>query len=150
MSSSVEQSPVNGHFSPDNDVTLPVIQAELQVDSDLSDADEPVEASGSISVSHNVNPFANLDGAGQISSDSDESDNDNASEDADFDMEDSVPSPQSDVAPEERSSSRESRRAPKRKAAVEEDEYIKANPELYGLRRSVWISKPFLSSLSPN
>ncbi|KAI1817790.1 P-loop containing nucleoside triphosphate hydrolase protein [Poronia punctata] len=58
-----------------------------------------------------------------------------ASDDADFDMEESPASPQSDDH-DERSTSHESRRAPKRKAGVEEDDYIRENPELYGLRRS--------------
>ena len=35
------------------------------------------------------------------------------------------------------SSSEESRRSTKRKASFEEEEYMKRDPELYGLRRSV-------------
>ena len=62
----------------------------------------------------------------------------NASDDADFDMEDDLPSPQTDGAANgAASSSQASSRAAKRKAGTGEDEYIKANPELYGLRRSV-------------
>ena len=60
-----------------------------------------------------------------------------ASDDADYDMEESAAASQSDENRDDRSTSRESRRAPKRKAVAEEDEYIRENPELYGLRRSV-------------
>jgi len=80
------------------------------------------------------------DSENQSESDSPE---DNASDDGDYDMDDSPPSPQSDGADDTRSSSQASRRASKRKAAVEED-YIQQNPELYGLRRSVWIFLPFI------
>lgn len=73
-------------------------------------------------------------------SESDNASEDNASDDGDFDMEESIPS-QHDDAEEERASSIDSNRVPKRKAAVAEDEYIKANPELYGLRRSVRLEK---------
>ncbi|KAM5380488.1 hypothetical protein ACJA88_004817 [Fusarium oxysporum] len=66
---------------------------------------------------------------------SEQSSEDNASDDGDFDMEESLPS-QNEDAMEDRDSSTDSNRASKRKAPVEEDEYIKANPELYGLRRS--------------
>lgn len=59
------------------------------------------------------------------------------SEDADFDMDDSpAPAPASS-ARIDRSTSHDSRRPSKRKLGVEEDEFIKANPELYGIRRSV-------------
>ncbi|KAM5351698.1 hypothetical protein ACJ41O_004421 [Fusarium nematophilum] len=68
-------------------------------------------------------------------SESEQSSEDNASDDADFDMEESLPS-QNDDAVEDRASSTDSNKASKRKAPIEEDEYIKANPELYGLRRS--------------
>lgn len=58
------------------------------------------------------------------------------SDDADFDMEDSPPEAPTTTAREERSTSTESRRPAKRKQPAE-DEHILANPELYGLRRSV-------------
>lgn len=60
-----------------------------------------------------------------------------ASDDADYDLEESQAASQSEEHRDDRSTSRESRRAPKRKAPAEEDEYIRENPELYGLRRSV-------------
>lgn len=82
-------------------------------------------------------------------SESDASADDNASDDGDFDMQQSSPSRHEDqddleviddVLPTPtRASSSDSSRPPKRKAKVDEDEYIKANPELYGLRRSVCL-----------
>ena len=41
------------------------------------------------------------------------------------------------------SSSEESRRSTKRKASFEEEDFIKRDPELYGLRRSVGLSITF-------
>lgn len=68
---------------------------------------------------------------------SSDSDNDNASEDADFDVEESPAASHSDAAQDERSASNDSRQSSKRKVEAEEEDYIAANPELYGLRRSV-------------
>jgi chromodomain-helicase-DNA-binding protein 1 len=69
-------------------------------------------------------------------SESEQSTPDNADEDGDFDMQESLPS-QHDETAEDHASSTDSNRASKRKAPMGEDDYIKANPELYGLRRSV-------------
>lgn len=87
-------------------------------------------------------------------SESEASPDDNASDDADFDMQQSSPSHHDDhddlevldegIPTPTRASSSESSRPAKRKANVEEDEFIKANPELYGLRRSV--RRPYLLS----
>lgn len=65
----------------------------------------------------------------------------NASDDAEFDMQESLPSQHEDVIEDvqERPSSSDSNRAPKRKAAVVEDDFMRADPELYGLRRSVSV-----------
>ena len=58
------------------------------------------------------------------------------SDDADYEME-SPPPPQVHMTRDDRSSSHDSPRPSKRKAGIEEDEYIMNNPELYGIRRSV-------------
>ncbi|KAI1328341.1 P-loop containing nucleoside triphosphate hydrolase protein [Xylariaceae sp. FL0255] len=58
------------------------------------------------------------------------------SDDADYDMDDSPAPSQSGRGHDDRSTSHDSHRAPKRKAVADEDEYIRENPELYGLRRS--------------
>lgn len=60
------------------------------------------------------------------------------SEDADFDMEDNSPAPQTNGGREQSSTSTESQRPPKRKLGLADD-HILANPELYGLRRSVRV-----------
>jgi chromodomain-helicase-DNA-binding protein 1 len=71
-------------------------------------------------------------------SESDDVEVQDESDDADFDMDDS-PAPAATNRRHERSTSSESHRPPKRKLGVEDDEHILANPELYGLRRSVRI-----------
>lgn len=71
------------------------------------------------------------------SSESSEAEAGGGSDDADFDMEDSPAPPPASSARIDRSTSHDSRRPSKRKLGVEEDEFIKANPELYGIRRSV-------------
>ena len=58
------------------------------------------------------------------------------SDDADYDME-TPPPADMETSHTARSSSQDSRRPAKRKAAIEEDTYILKNPELYGIRRSV-------------
>ncbi|KAG7119194.1 hypothetical protein HYQ45_015224 [Verticillium longisporum] len=79
-----------------------------------------------------------MNGGHDFAESSPSADENNASDDADFDMEDDLPNVQSDGAVDALSSSNDSQRPSKRKAGVEvqEDLYIKANPELYGLRRS--------------
>jgi len=104
--------------------------------SDLSDTMAPhvVEASPSVDSSpKQQSEFGNHD---QYSDSSSAEQQDDASDDGDFDQEEEV-AHESNNATKERSSSQESRRPPKRKLGVEEDEHILANPELYGLRRSV-------------
>lgn len=57
-------------------------------------------------------------------------------DDADFD-ETTPPPGQTDAMDHDRSSSESSSRPGKRKVDVDDEEYMKQNPELYGLRRSV-------------
>jgi len=139
MSSSPEQSPANGLGSP---IAASVIEAHIngdQSDSDLSevqaaDVEEPSPGSAH---QHDSSDDANLEDEFRAASES--SDNDE-SDDADFDIVESVASPRSNHERDERESSKESQRASKRKAPVAlEDDYMRNDPELYGLRRSVWI-----------
>jgi chromodomain-helicase-DNA-binding protein 1 len=68
---------------------------------------------------------------------------DDASADADFDMDDSPQSPQSDQDDDEPSPANGSRQPSKRKAPTSaEEEFMRENPELYGLRRSVCTLQP--------
>ena len=137
MSTSPEASPVNGHAYDSTNEHVENDSAGDQSESDLSDvqhadADADARSSGSVDA---VVPAVKKP-AVILQDPSDASDND-ASDDADFDMADSPVSPGSidDNAGE---FSLESRPAPKRKPTQTlEDEYMRENPELYGLRRSV-------------
>jgi chromodomain-helicase-DNA-binding protein 1 len=136
MSTSLEDGPLNGHLSPDVEFDQDVSAEHDLNESDLSDShrEHANEASPTPSDSANHVPD-HVTREGDMS-DSDEPTPDNASDDAEFDMEESPPSQHDDVA-ETRSSSSESNQTSKRKAAVAEDDFMRANPELYGLRRSV-------------
>jgi hypothetical protein len=124
-----------------------MILGDHQSDSDLSDVQEPPPARPSSSPEPEPVELTGELADGQDFAESEDSSDGNASDDADFDMEDDVPSPQSEPAADDaESSSRDSSRAAKRKAATNEDAYIKANPELYGLRRSVRRHVPLHSS----
>ena len=137
MSTSPEPSPANGHLSPAADeVTVRYANGD-QSDSDLSDVqaadvDELTpDSADDVDAAHDaVAP----NGFGEAS---EPSDND-GSDDADFDMAESVASATSDPNNDQAASSNDSQRAPKRKAPLaQEDDYIRNDPELYGLRRSV-------------
>lgn len=151
MSSPSEGDPSNGNLSPDDSMTFSAAADQQGNESDISEGldapnsplehpspSEP-EASNDEAMDHAV--------ADHHLSESEESSVADASEDGDFDMQATSPSQhgnddeddhedEEDDATAGRASSSDSARAPKRKAPVE-DEYIKANPELYGLRRSV-------------
>lgn len=100
-------------------------------ESDLSDTGHgPIDAPSPASSAEHVAEFGQSD-------DSSDDDGKDESEDADFDIEES---PQPVVERAQRSSSVESRRPTKRKLPAEEDPHILANPELYGLRRSVCLA----------
>ncbi|KAI9839979.1 MAG: hypothetical protein M1819_000171 [Sarea resinae] len=124
----------NGHRSPlaDNVFTADELSAESE--SDLSDVNGPSNNARALqSVSRSSEDSLEQDDGGDMdtSADNDEQ----GSEDADFDTETPPPAGEPN-ARTSRSLSQESRRPAKRKAGVEDDEYIMNNPELYGLRRS--------------
>ncbi|KAI1077094.1 P-loop containing nucleoside triphosphate hydrolase protein [Whalleya microplaca] len=135
MSSSPEPSPVNGHVSPSAAPDTRIILDDRVSESDLSDVNENAASPVRNGSSHDAELDQDFPDAAE-SSDDDNNNNNNASDDADFDMEDSPVPSQSDVPQDDRSTSNDSRRAPKRKVAADEDDYIRENPELYGLRRS--------------
>jgi chromodomain-helicase-DNA-binding protein 1 len=141
MSTSPEASPVNGHDHESMSEHMDVddeFAGNQSDESDLSDvhvADADADAPTSDSVTVAVAAPGKHVVAGEDHSEA--SDND-ASEDADFDdLPDSPPSPGSEDE-QFRDLSLESRPPPKRKSnqTVEED-FMRENPELYGLRRSV-------------
>ena len=126
MSTSSDSSPVNGHASPHADEYADQAPNSDQSDSDLSEV-QPVDADVADATAQNP-ALAGEDSSGS-------SDND-ASDDADFDMADSPVSPRSNDG--NARTVLESRPAPKRKATQQiEDDFMRENPELYGLRRSV-------------
>lgn len=143
MSASPESSPANGHVSPvATSVAVQLLDPEPS-DSDLSDVQAPDVASPSSDSANNFDSTARDGRADDFDGASSPSDN-GASDDADFDeVADSPASPRSNGPAEgAASASDDSRTAPKRKAggSLEED-YMRENPELYGLRRSVSPSK---------
>jgi chromodomain-helicase-DNA-binding protein 1 len=135
MSTPAEGGPSNGHLSPIPLAERNIVTRRAPSESDLSDAgNEPMVESSHSPSDDADDASAHIDET-HVMSESDESSQGNASDDAEFDMPDAhVPS---DAEAEERASSSDSNRATKRKAPAEEDDYIRANPELYGLRRSV-------------
>lgn len=139
MSASPESSPVNGHVSPvANHVSVQLLDPEPS-DSDLSDAPAPDVESPTSDSPDELDPAAAGDRAGDFDDPSSSSDED-APNDGDFDDAGDAPSPGSnDDQIEAAVSSDDSRTAAKRKAgpSLEEEDYIRENPELYGLRRSV-------------
>ena len=172
MSASPASSPVNGHASPTPDSPGANGAAAHQSESDLSDV-EPTYANAA-SRSPSASPDEDEDDVEEggeeeeveededlpVANDfedepSEPSDND-VSDDADFN--DAQSDADADADPdvdavvdqdEESSASSDSGRAPKRKAsAMADDDYMRSNPELYGLRRSVRLSfLPFLPYL---
>jgi chromodomain-helicase-DNA-binding protein 1 len=114
--------------------TLTNEDAPYDSESDLSEVAIPIvdEPSPASSPEHQ-SEFGTQDTEASESSAAEAQDE---SDDADFDMEDSPPAVAANPSRGERSTSVESRRPPKRKLGLE-DEHILANPELYGLRRSV-------------
>jgi len=146
MSTSSEPSPINGQDSPSGDENISYFANGNQSESDLSyvqngaaDAASPDFAESSDAVgSPTERPELTLQEP------SDPSD-DGASDDGDFDAAGSPASVQSQAQSndyDDRAGSVVSDRpAPKRKVGqVIEDEYMRENPELYGLRRSVRLT----------
>lgn len=137
MSDLTMRGPSNGHVSSDDEMASKVVTEPPPNDGELSDMSDVPDRPSPRS------PFESTDAAPHIddaSHESEESDNDNPSEDADFDKQPSPESELDDVPNARRSSSIGSSTSSKRKAHVDDDDYMRANPELYGLRRSVRCS----------
>jgi chromodomain-helicase-DNA-binding protein 1 len=138
MNSTISLPHVNGHHSPLTNSVLTNDDAPYDSESDLSEVANHIIEDPSPATSPNHQSEFGVHDAD--SSDSSGPEDEDGSDDADFDMEESPVAEQTNGGRHERSTSSESRRPAKRKLGVEEDEYILANPELYGLRRSVRIS----------
>ncbi|OAA43288.1 chromo domain-containing protein 1 [Metarhizium rileyi] len=137
MSSPVMMGPVNGHLSPDDAMNSKLDVEVDRSDTDIPDAhDSPLDASSPSASEIHPNETPSHVDEDRAFSDDDESSAGNASEDADFDIQESVASHQDDNVERDRASSSASSRPSKRKAVVVEEDYMRENPELYGLRRS--------------
>jgi chromodomain-helicase-DNA-binding protein 1 len=141
MSSPVRDGSSNGQQSPRSPSASPKIASRRSSISEHSDDNgaRPIAASPSPSPDPDDETIY-INGGHDFAESSNSPDQNNASDDGDFDMDDDALNAQSDggdVAADARSSSGDSQQSLKRKASQDEDRYIKANPELYGLRRSV-------------
>jgi chromodomain-helicase-DNA-binding protein 1 len=142
MSTPRESTPVNGHDSPmGNDDTIEDANGILS-ESDLSDVQAPdmeVSSASASPVPANPQHATALPRIELSSNPASESSNAGASEDGEFDMEDSPQSAPGVTAHSQATSSNEEGRPPLRRKLGQdaEDDFIRDNPELYGLRRSV-------------
>jgi chromodomain-helicase-DNA-binding protein 1 len=128
----------NGHLSPLANTVMTNDDTPSDSESDLSEINDPPAAEASPSTSSSEQHQSEFGNEDIESSGSDNAANDAASDDGDFDMDEAVNETRGHSARIDRSSSHDSRRPSKRKVGLEDD--IMANPELYGLRRSVCIT----------
>lgn len=142
MSASPVSSPANGHLSPiANTVSVQLLDPELS-DSDLSDA-PAADIESPSSNSPGELDQAGADGRVDDFDDRSSSSDEDAPNDGDFEDVAERVSPRShngqiETAVSAASSDDDSPTASKRKAdPIDEDDFIRDNPELYGLRRSV-------------
>lgn len=142
MSSPSEDGPINGHRSPDPTIDPQPTDDRRGSDGNLSDTQRGPRSNRSMSAPESdAEELNGVDNAPDMA-ESDPPTPDDASGDADFDIEESRPSPHDEEMPEDHPSSSDSGRGSKRKADVAEDDFMRADPELYGLRRSVRAKKP--------
>ncbi|KAI9891838.1 MAG: hypothetical protein M1814_002403 [Vezdaea aestivalis] len=127
----------NGHMSPlaDNVINAEDIHSSSASDSDLSEIIEPPNLDATPSPLESGTPNSRLAGFGIQDDAHSNSDGAVSSDDADFEVE-TPPLPRASLLMSERSSSLSSQRPSKRKMSIDDESYIKNNPELYGLRRS--------------
>jgi chromodomain-helicase-DNA-binding protein 1 len=124
---------MNGHLSePDGDLLRPPVQSARSESelSELNDAPLPQaeETDGDALDDDAIHDM----GTSELDDDADAP----GEVDDDYDAESPAPAP-SDGMRHDRSASEESLRPGKRKAEVDEEDFMQQNPELYGLRRSV-------------
>jgi chromodomain-helicase-DNA-binding protein 1 len=141
MSPSPEPGSVNGHADSPSDAPSIHTPSHGRSGSELSDA-QPVGALASESEDAADSPDEGPESAAEEEHDeeshlSDSSDNHDAADDEDFNAHGS-PASVASPAPNSELAAGSNQAAAKRKAAQAiEDEYMRVNPELYGLRRSV-------------
>lgn len=108
--------------------------ATTESESDLSEADDAPNASGSSQPGGEEGDQNTQDQ--KMTPEFSHEEDAVGSDDAEYDME-TPPLANQSLTHDERSSSEDSRRLVKRKAGVEQDDFMNNDPELYGLRRSV-------------
>lgn len=148
---------INGHPTPTHATTPapepgPAPAPALPADLGLGDAVSARSPSSTYDGQPRAHPSPDLLLHQDHLSDTDRSSSPpDASDDADFDMEASSLSQRHQSPVQDRAISSDSSTSPKRKAPITmaEEDYIKANPELYGLRRSVSLAPPLLLRLYP-
>lgn len=142
MDSTTSPPLTNGHRStlPNNTITND--DAPYDSESDLSEIRDPPAVDTSLSTSSSPAQQSEFGHQDLHSSESSGPENEDASDDADFDLDDSPAAVRASTGRNDRSTSHDSRRPSKRKLGFEDDEHILANPALYGLRRSVCFAYP--------
>lgn len=129
----------NGHVSEmDEDHLRPPSRFDRS-ESELSDLNDiPTTTISSVTEQQDGEPSDDDAIHDMATSEIDEDEDASGEEDAEFDEETPPPVDTSRMSLE-RSSAGESPRPGKRKMEIDDEEYIKQNPELYGLRRSVCV-----------
>jgi chromodomain-helicase-DNA-binding protein 1 len=127
----------NGHSSDIDENHLRPSPQLARSESELSDLNDlPTNTNVSLTPQEDVDPSDDDAIHDMATSELDEDDDAEGEEDAEFSEQ--SPAPEAvDGMRHDRLSSEDSLRPSKRKADVDDDEYMKQNPELYGLRRSV-------------
>ncbi|KAK4044532.1 P-loop containing nucleoside triphosphate hydrolase protein [Parachaetomium inaequale] len=139
MSTSPKPGPVNGHASPSADEYSTHIADDARSDSDLSDTQPAgVRAASPESADAVGSPDEGPEFAPENHEEPSDSSDHDAQDDGDFDAAGSPASMQSnDNDASDRAGSASARAVAKRKTGqTTEDDYMRENPELYGLRRS--------------
>ncbi|KAL8912366.1 MAG: hypothetical protein Q9172_007517 [Xanthocarpia lactea] len=125
----------NGHLSPPT-IYNPLNQIiPSDSESDLSEAIDASNTASSSSPIHDAGMSVN-DTYKADASDSSPDEDAIGSDDADYELDNSPPPAVQPAPRNSRSSSETSSTSGKRKASVEDDDFMLADPELYGLRRS--------------
>lgn len=133
---------MNGHLSPNPSLNAPAKDTPAASESDLSEVHDDPQLEV---LSDSPSPSADVeshDAYEEASNVSDEDSDQDAEGSDDADYEDTrLTGAQHEESERSRSPSVVSGKSKKRKMSMEEEDYILANPELYGLRRSVRIKR---------
>lgn len=139
MSTSPDPGPVNGYASSSADEHSTHVTNGVQSDSELSDSRPAVvDVASPESADAAGSPDEEPGLAEEEHEEQSDSSDNNVQDDEDFDATGSPASVQSIDDDDDRAASASPRPAAKRKATqVIEEDFMRENPELYGLRRSV-------------